>query len=264
MPFSRSASERWWEAAFLFCRALPPPWPDRASSLRSSWLASWCSRLLSVSLKWPPRCLTPVEPTSTSTAPWAPLMGTIAGFGVWFSLVFKSAFALDGLSEYLKLGFENAPVKTIALALGVVLILVNIYGVRFSGRLQAVVVSTVMISLAVLVFTGLGDLEGARFEPFLPEGYGGLLAATGIVFVAYAGVTNVASVAEEVRRPARNIPRGILTSLGIMIFLYPAIATVIVGVTAGSTSTRTRPQLRRRPRPSQVLARNSPSASLPC
>ena len=163
-----------------------------------------------------------------------PLMGTIAGFGVWFSLVFKSAFALDGLSEYLKLGFENAPVKTIALALGVVLILVNIYGVRFSGRLQAVVVSTVMISLAVLVFTGLGDLEGARFEPFLPEGYGGLLAATGIVFVAYAGVTNVASVAEEVRRPARNIPRGILTSLGIMIFLYPAIATVIVGVTAGS------------------------------
>ena len=55
-----------------------------------------------------------------------PLLGTIAGFGVWFSLVFKSAFALDGLGEYLKLGFEGAPVKLIALGLGGVLIVVNI------------------------------------------------------------------------------------------------------------------------------------------
>ncbi len=160
-----------------------------------------------------------------------PLMGTIAGFGVWFSLVFKSAFALDGLSEYLKLGFSDAPVKVIALALGVGLIVVNIYGVRHSGGLQTVIVSMVMVSLAIFVAMGVGDIDSDRFEPFLPAGYGGLLAATGIVFVSYAGVTKIASVAEEVKRPTRNIPRGILTSIAVMIVLYPAIALVIVGVT---------------------------------
>lgn len=160
-----------------------------------------------------------------------PLMGTIAGFGVWFSLIFKSAFALEGLSEYLKLAFGNAPVKLIALALGVVLIIVNIYGVQHTGRLQTVIVSVVMVSLAVFVFGGLGDIDGPRFQPFITKGYGGLLAATGIVFVSYAGVTSIASIAEEVRRPARNIPRGILTSIAIMILVYPAITFVIVGVT---------------------------------
>ncbi len=163
-----------------------------------------------------------------------PLLGTIAGFGVWFSLVFKSAFALEGLSEYLKLGFEGAPVKMIALGLGAALIVVNVYGVRHSGRFQTVIVSAVLIALAIFVFVGVGDIDTDRFEPFLPKGYGGLLAATGIVFVSYAGLTNIASIAEEVRRPARNIPRGILTSIVIMLFLYPAIAFVIVGVTPAS------------------------------
>ncbi|MDH3730527.1 MAG: APC family permease, partial [Acidimicrobiia bacterium] len=160
-----------------------------------------------------------------------PLLGTIAGFGVWFSLVFKSAFALDGLGEYLKLGFEGAPVKMIALGLGAALIVVNVYGVRHSGRFQTVIVSAVLVALAIFVFVGVGDIDADRFEPFLPKGYGGLLAATGIVFVSYAGVTKIASIAEEVRRPARNIPRGILTSITIMLLLYPAIVFVIVGVT---------------------------------
>jgi amino acid transporter len=159
-----------------------------------------------------------------------PLLGTVAGFGVWFSLVFKSAFALDGLGEYLRLGFADAPVKAIALALGAVLIVVNVYGVRHSGQFQAIIVSLVLVSLTIFVMGGVGDVEADHFRPFLPEGYGGLLAATGIVFVSYAGVTKIASIAEEVQRPTRTIPRGILISIAIMILLYPTIALVIVGV----------------------------------
>ena len=78
---------------------------------------------------------------------------------------------------------------------------------------------------------GAPDTEPARYEPFLPSGIKGLLSATGLVFVSYIGVTQVASVAEEVKRPGRNLPLSILTSVAIAMVLYPAVVAVMVGVT---------------------------------
>jgi amino acid transporter len=162
-----------------------------------------------------------------------PLVGTVAGFGVWFSLVFKSGFALVGLGEYLQLVFTNAPVKPIALGLAAVLIGINVVGVKIAGRFQAVAVTVVISALLLYVLVGLGSgaMEADNLTPFAPEGLGGLLAATGLVFISYAGVTNLASVAGEVKRPARTIPRAMLTSVVLMMVLYPAIVFVIVGVT---------------------------------
>jgi nucleotide-binding universal stress UspA family protein len=62
------------------------------------------------------------------------------------------------------------------------------------------------------------------------------------VFVSYAGVTKVASVAEEVEDPGRNIPLGILGSLAFTTLLYVGIVAVMVGVTeAGSVAGSTTP-----------------------
>ena len=159
-----------------------------------------------------------------------PLMGTIAGFGVWFSLVFKASFALVGLSAYLEFFFEHDE-RLVAAALAVVLIIINLIGVRATAGFQAVLVSSVLLLLAGFVLLGAPNTEAARYEPFLPAGIKGLLSATGLVFVSYIGVTKVASVAEEVRRPGRNLPLSILTSVGIAIVLYPAVVAVMVGVT---------------------------------
>ena len=159
-----------------------------------------------------------------------PLMGTIAGFGVWFSLVFKASFALVGLSAYLEFFFEHDE-RLVAAALAVVLIIINLIGVRATAGFQAVLVTSVLLLLAGFVLLGTPNTEPARYEPFLPHGIKGLLSATGLVFVSYIGVTKVASVAEEVRRPGRNLPLSILTSVGIAIVLYPAVVAVMVGVT---------------------------------
>ena len=163
-----------------------------------------------------------------------PLMGTVAGFGVWFSLIFKAAFALVGLSVYLQILVPGAPAKPVALVLGAGLVLVNVAGVKQSGSLQAAIVSIVMTVLVLFVVAGFGSIDTDNYEPFAPQGIHGMIAATGLVFVSYAGVTKVASLAEEVKRPARNIPRAIFMSLVLMMFLYPAIVFVIVGVTPGA------------------------------
>ena len=157
-----------------------------------------------------------------------PMLGTIAGIGVWFSLVLKSAFALVGLGAYLLL-FVDLPTKPVALGLGVLVLVVNALGVKQTGRLQAVIVSGVLGMLLLFVLRGAAVVDPGRYQPFLSHGIGGLLAATGFVFVSYAGVTKIASVAEEVRAPGRTIPAGILLSIGLMMVVYTALIYVVVG-----------------------------------
>ena len=157
-----------------------------------------------------------------------PLMGTVAGFGVWFALVFKAAFALVGLGGYLVF-FLDVPVKAVGIVLAVLLVVINALGVKETGRFQTVVVFGVLAVLMYFVVVGGTNVNASAFEPLLTHGVSGLLAATGLVFVSYAGVTNIASVAEEVKDPGRTLPRGMLSSIGLMIFLYPAMVWVIVG-----------------------------------
>lgn len=157
-----------------------------------------------------------------------PVFGTVAGFGVWFALVFKSAFALVGLGGYLVFFFD-VDIQVVAAALAMILVGINVAGVKQSGGFQSVVVLGVLGVLAFFVIAGGGSVQPGSFTPFLSNGVSGLLAATGLVFVSYAGVTKVASVAEEVKNPGKVLPRGMLASVGLMLFVYPAIVWVIVG-----------------------------------
>lgn len=159
-----------------------------------------------------------------------PLMGTIAGFGVWFSLVFKASFALVGLSAYLEFFVEH-PERPLAAVLAILLVALNLRGVHQTAKLQSILVTIVLALLAAFIIFGMPNTQPERFEPFLSEGLQGLFSATAVVFVSYIGVTKVASVAEEVKRPGRNIPLSILTSVGIALVLYPAVVAVMVGVT---------------------------------
>ncbi|MCP3973113.1 MAG: amino acid permease [bacterium] len=159
-----------------------------------------------------------------------PMMGTIAGFGVWFSLTFKAAFALVGLSAYLSLFFTADP-RLVGLLITVALIVLNLVGVKQSTVFQAILVTAVLIVLAVFVVAGTPEIDTASFEPFLSKGNKALFSAAAVVFVSYAGVTKIASIAEEVREPDRNIPRGMFISIGLMILLYPAVVAIMVGVT---------------------------------
>ncbi|WP_435175321.1 amino acid permease [Halorussus sp. AFM4] len=159
-----------------------------------------------------------------------PLLGTVAGVGTWFSLSFKGALALVGGVPYLLLLFD-LPLKPVALGLAAVLILVNLVGAKQTGRLQLAIVVVMLAALGWFAAGSAPGVRSANYVGFFDAGIGGLLAATGLVFVSYAGVTKVASVAEEVEDPGRNIPLGILGSLAFTTALYVAIVAVLVGIT---------------------------------
>ncbi|WP_256296369.1 amino acid permease [Haloarchaeobius salinus] len=159
-----------------------------------------------------------------------PLLGTIAGVGTWFSLSFKGALALVGGVPYLLLLFD-LPLKPVALGLATVLILINLLGAKQTGLFQLVIVVVMLAALGWFTAGSAPAVQSANYANFFDAGLGGLLAVTGLVFVSYAGVTKVASIAEEVEDPGRNIPLGILGSLAFTTVLYVAVVAVMVGVT---------------------------------
>lgn len=159
-----------------------------------------------------------------------PLLGTIAGIGTWFTLSFKSALALVGGVPYLLLLFD-LPLKPVALGLATVLILVNVLGAKQTGRLQLAIVVVMLAALGWFAAGSAPSVQSANYANFFGKGVGGLLAATGVVFVSYAGVTKIASIAEEIEDPGRNIPLGILGSLAFTTVLYVGVVAVLVGGT---------------------------------
>ncbi len=168
-----------------------------------------------------------------------PLFGTIAGIGAWFSLVFKSSFALVGLGAYLLLlvPLSGGLVKAVALGLAALIVVLNVVGTEQSGKAQSIIVTAVVLALAAYVLNSGVAVEPARFQPFVSKGSGGIVTAAAFVFVSYAGVTKIASVAEEIEDPGRNLPRGILISMGVMMLLYTLVVGAVVGLNDAKTLT---------------------------
>ncbi len=179
-----------------------------------------------------------------------PLVGTVGGLGTWLALVLKSAFALVGMGAYLGIYFD-VPIKPLAIGLTVAFMLINVLGAKETSRLQRFLVIFLVGIMAFFIVQGLYALatggagtaaDGAsgagpagsglrdRFTPFLAFGFQGFMSTVGFVFVSYAGLTKVASVAEEIRNPDRNIPLGMVLSLATAAIVYTVGVLIIVAV----------------------------------
>jgi len=160
-----------------------------------------------------------------------PFMGSVAGWGVWISLILKGSFALVGLGAYLSLFVSfSIPISYISIILCLFLLMLNGFGARATGKFQTIIISIVLLLLLIFIIFGVNSVERKNFDNFFLEGFNGVFAASGLVFVSYIGVTQIASVAEEIKNPEKTIPRGILISLFMMMIIYALVVTVVVGV----------------------------------
>ena len=165
-----------------------------------------------------------------------PLMGTIGGLGSWIAVVFKSAFALVGMGAYLGI-YLDIDFRITAVLLTIAFGLINIFGAKETTLLQRILVTTLVVILIAFVIAGLR--ETGITQSFFPESNGnnffksglvGFVSTIGLVFVSYAGLTKVASVAEEVQNPDRNIPLGMTLSLITATIIYTLGTVVLINV----------------------------------
>ena len=89
----------------------------------------------------------------------------------------------------------------------------NIVGAKETTRLQVAMVAGLLAILVFLVIKGAPVVDRTQYTPFAPNGWGAILPTAALVFISYIGLTKVASVAEEVKNPERNIPLGMFLSL---------------------------------------------------
>lgn len=166
-----------------------------------------------------------------------PMAGAVAGISTWIALVLKSAFALVGLGAYLAL-LVGVPIVPVAAGAGIAFTLLNLRGADHSATVQRWLVAILLGALGALLVGGAGSyLTGGipaettlNTEAFLGNGWAGFAATVGIVSISYAGLTKVASVAEEVRDPDRTLPRGMFLALGVTTLVYVLGVTLVLAV----------------------------------
>ncbi len=168
-----------------------------------------------------------------------PMMGTIGGIGTYVALLLKTAFALVGIGAYASLFFD-IPIKETAIVFAVVFALLNIFGAKKTTGIQNIFVVVLLLVLAAFVVDGIyhifwaeatsASFEKKEFVPFFTKGAGGFIFTVGFVFVSFLGLTQIASVAEEIKNPERNIPLGMALSLVVTTLIYVLGVFVMVAI----------------------------------
>jgi basic amino acid/polyamine antiporter, APA family len=163
--------------------------------------------------------------------------GMVAGLGIWFALVFKSAFTLLGMGYYLDL-FIELPIQPVAISLAVLFTVLNLFGAKSSTRTEQLLVFLLLLILGYFLVEGALEIASQgmqqvlreQFVPLAPFGEHAVFSTVGLVFVSYAGVTLVASIAQEVKNPSHTIPLGMSLSLATAALFYVGGVFIMVAV----------------------------------
>jgi len=170
------------------------------------------------------------------------MMGLFSGLAGWFSLALKSAFAVVGVAVLVDVVLQNVAgaelgewhFKLIGAGCCGVFTVLNLMGTRHAGRFQTLLVALLLGVLFVFVGMGLGGVETERFRGFLQKGWPAVVATAGLVFVSFGGLTKVASVAEEVRNPGKNLPAGMILAWLVVTVFYVTVIIIMVGAVDGA------------------------------
>jgi APA family basic amino acid/polyamine antiporter len=155
--------------------------------------------------------------------------GFIAGWGFVVGKTASCAAMALTFATYALPG-DGASQRAVAILAVVALTAVNLRGITRTAALARILVAGSLAALAIVVLVALtsGHADLANLTPTAsPLGPYGILQSAGLLFFAFAGYARIATLGEEVRDPARTIPRAIPIALGITVVLY-----LVVGASA--------------------------------
>ncbi len=177
--------------------------------------------------------------------------GFVAGWMLWFCYIIACALYARGFGSYFwefvqhyfpalsGLVFQamghQAPALLMTVVVGILFIVVNMRGTALTGNVENVITLAKIVILAIFIFYGLRQIFRipgealASFTPFFPKGFSGVVMAMGLTFIAFEGYDLIATVAEEIKKPEKTIPRATLISLAVTITIYILVLVVCIG-----------------------------------
>lgn len=179
-----------------------------------------------------------------------PALGFLAGWMLWFAYTVACALYAVGFGGYFvellgsywpaahqalvgALGHHWA-VSLITLLISAFFVALNYLGADVTGKAENVVTMAKIIILGVFIAFGVAALFRrpeplAAFRPLFPKGFGGVIVAMGLTFIAFEGYDLIATVSEEVKEPTKNIPKATFISLWAAVIIYLFILLVSIG-----------------------------------
>ncbi len=191
------------------------------------------------------------------------LFGELIAWIVGWNLVFGLGIALSAVANGWSGYFDNAAaslgivipdylvkgpaaggvVNLPAVAIILFLMTLLFARVKQSAKVNMAIVFVKLLALAVFIAVASFHVTPALWRPFMPYGWFshtadgktvGVLAAASLVFFAYRGFQNVSIAVEEAKNPKRDVPIGILTSLGISTIVYLAVSGLLTAIAPSS------------------------------
>ena len=152
-----------------------------------------------------------------------------------------SGQTLETMTKHARMGYDaitNAPMiggwKVIlnmpAFIIVVLITMLAYVGIKESKKITyAMVIFKIAVIIGVII-VGFFYVDTSNWTPFMPNGFGGVLAGVSAVFYAYIGFDAISTTAEECKNPQRDLPRGMIYSLIICTVLYILVALVLTGM----------------------------------
>ena len=131
-------------------------------------------------------------------------------------------------------GYLNVPAVLVVLAVTALLV----RGIRESARFNTIIVFVKVAVVLLFIAFAARFVNTENWHPFVPKNQGafgkfglsGVLQGATMVFFAYIGFDAVSTAAQETRNPQRDLPIGILGSLGLCTVLYITVSLILTGV----------------------------------
>ncbi|WP_192987667.1 amino acid permease [Carnobacterium mobile] len=144
---------------------------------------------------------------------------------------------LDGMGlhfpQALRASYDPANgtyVDVIAIAITLVVTYIVVQGAKKALRLNNLMVIIKFSLIALFIVVGIFYVKPVNWTPFAPFGLKGITSGAAIVFFAFLGFDAVSTAAEEVKNPQKDVPRGIIGSLGISTVLYIGVTLILTGL----------------------------------
>jgi APA family basic amino acid/polyamine antiporter len=164
----------------------------------------------------------------------------IAGWGLLLDYIVTIAISAFAVGPYLAYFFgelHKTPVQIVfSMALLLILFAMNVIGVKQSTRISLILTTITVLVQAVVIAIGLSTLlnidfvveririnvPNASWSPTWSEFFKGVAMA----MVAYTGIESIAQLAAESKRPVRTVPRAVVLTMGVLLFIYIGISLV--------------------------------------
>ena len=159
-------------------------------------------------------------------------LGDFAGFLAGWGFVAGKTASCAAMALTIGAYLWPAQARPVAVAAVIAVTAVNLGGIAKTARATRWLVAVTLAVLGAVAIVGLaaGPVDPARLADTAGISGYGVLGAAGLLFFAFAGYARIATLGEEVREPARTIPRAVPLALGLVLLVYLGLAAVTLSV----------------------------------